>query len=955
VDAEIAEFKITAGTEDASVESITLKVDNASDHSNFNLWDGSTWLVECENTSADQVVCDLSDEPFFIEEGDSNIFTLSADIGGKNGDEIKVYVDNAIDVVAVGGDYGFGMATDTDDSSGYDGSSCTSASGKCSFSEVQGGDVTLAFNGPAVGDIQVDAQEQTLVEFSITSAQTVDVQAMEVILYADDDADGVADGGDEDGTDTDTDGLFTTGSVPSLTDIKVVNTDTGRTVGASLELSGTDDSTETLTFTDDFTIDAGETLNLAVVVDVDDLVASGTVFKAEVTTTGLDIEDANGDAVTDIVPSSGVVGFNQTARAASLVITLASTPVDSTTVQGTDSHSVVGFTFTAGDASDITVSEVVLSAFGDDDGDATFTIGGETNADVNDFVESCSLYQGSTLVGGPESPASNGQTITFDSMDWMLDASEVATLTVKCNLANPSETSSRHFAFDIADASEDVIAEDEDGDDVTATGDAVNGSASTMDRVVTIAASGSLAASAAADMPDADFLRTGTSSNHVATYRFTATNEAFTINTLSFSEEQAEDDMVSANSSAYANNISAVSLAWDGMTGTAPTASMSGNIARFSGLSIPVEVDEPTDVEVYVNVPSTDRVSGGSATSNEKVRMGLYTSGAGNTYFKATGSGSGSEVNGTSVADLGNDLESTDGVPTFVVKETYPSVARSSSSPSTGVAGGRPEVLRFNVSATAGEDVVIDRIMFRMSASDVGGADWNTCDTDTPDTYVKTGADFDIFDRANLSTALDTASADWSLYKVASGELVVCNGTAADIAFVGVSFPTDEVVAAGTVKTYSLYMSAAGASTDDSVLFEIVSDPASTDYDAVADASAETSIAVTDTVITVDSGAAFSVGDIIIFDVIDDGVSASDERMLVTAISTNNLTVVRGYLGTDVMANTGIGTSDDIFRIQTSFLWKDDGVAEDTGTTDDWWGAYLVDITDFSGASSVQF
>jgi hypothetical protein len=421
-DAEIAKFKLAAGTEDAEVELITLEVQDAADHSDFNLWDGSEWLVECENTSDDQVVCDLSDEPFFIEEGDNNVFTLSADIGGASADTIKVFVDNAIDVVAIGGDYGFGMATDIGSSGTYDGAdgadgdstACSSSTDDCSFSTIQGGDVTLAFNGPAVGDIQVDAQDQTLVEFSITAAQEVDVQSMAIILYADDNGDGVADGADEDGTDTDTDGLIVTGSVYALTDVKIVDTDTGRTVGASLELSGSNDATETLTFPDDYTLEAGETLNLAVTADVDDLVASGTVFKAAVDVSALSMEDANGDAVTDIVPGSDIVGFNQTARAASLAISLASTPVDSTTVQGTDSHSVVGFTFTAGDASDITVSEIVLSAFGDDDGDATFTIGGETNADVNDFVESCSLYQGSTLVGGPESPASNGQTITFD-------------------------------------------------------------------------------------------------------------------------------------------------------------------------------------------------------------------------------------------------------------------------------------------------------------------------------------------------------------------------------------------------------------------------------------------------------------------------------------------------------------------------------------------------------------
>lgn len=965
-DAEIAEFKIDAtGSEDAEVELIVLDVDDAADHTDYMLWDGSTMLAACDNTTGDQVVCDLSDDAYMIDEGDSNIFTLSADIGGQDADTIKVFVDNAIDVVAVGGDYGHGLTvyTATADSGSYDGASCTSSAGNCSFSTVQGGEVTFAFNGPSSGDIQIDAQDQVLMEFSLTAAQEVTVQDLDIIVYGDDDNNDALDAADDDAANAngDNDGLINA-TEGNISDIKIINVDTGATVLGPLDLDSIvdagDDADQTIDFTEDFVVEAGETLNLAVTVDVDNGALSGTEFAAALDISGLSIEDTNSDALSgsDIVPGSDLTGYNQTAESASLVISLASTPADTTTVQGTDSFAVAGFNFTAGDSSDVTVTDVTVSVYGDDDGAGTSTIGGGTGFDVNDYVESCSLYDGSTLVGGPEAPASNGQTIAFDSMDWMLEASDVTTLTIECNFANPSDADSDFFSFDLADVSADIVAEDEDGDTVTATGDAANGGTTLSSaNFVTVAVSGTLAITVASDMPDADFLRTGSSNNHVGTYRFTATNEAFTVETLTFSEEQGEDDTGTANSNTYANNISTVSLAWDGMTIASPSASVSGNEARFSGLDIPVAVDEPMDLDVYVNVPSTDRVSGGSATSNEKVRMGLFVDGANDDNFKATGDGSGVSFDDDDQGAIGDDVFATDAVPTFVVKETYPSVARSSSSPTSGVAGSTSaEVLRFNVSATSGEDVVMDRVIFKLTTTDTTGSDWNTCDTAGPSTYVKAASDFSIYDRSNLTTALDAADAAWTLYKATA---VVCDGTAADLGFVGVRFSSDEVVSAGTTKTYSLYMSAAGASADnDSVLAEVVQDPiiASASFLAGSDLT-ESNLTAIDTTVSVTSGAAYVIGDVLCM-ATDDGTCAdSHEKMLLVNIATNDLTVVRGYLNTVPDSAAANDATDDLDRMPGSFNWKDDGVSGSIGTQDDWWGAYLVDITDFSGASSVRF
>ncbi len=984
-DAEIGNFKIEAtGTEGVDVELITLKVDNASDHTDFNLWDGSTWLVACENTTGDQVVCDLSDESFEIEEGDSNIFALSADIGGQDADTIKVYVDNAIDVVAIGADYGYGVTVDITTDGTYDGTSCTSASGDCSFSTIQGGEVTFAFNGPSSGDIQLDAQDQVLLEFSLTAAQEVTIKDLDIIVYGDDDDNDALDAVDDSAgaAASDNDGLINS-TEGNISDIKIIDMDTGSTVMGPLDLDSIvtagDDADQTIDFTDDFTVEAGETLNLAVTVDVDNGVTSGTEFAAALDVSGLSIEDENGDALSgsDIVPGSDLTGNNQTAESASLAVSLASTPGDVTTVQGSDDVEVVTFTMTAGDSSDVTVTDVTVSVYGDDDGSGTSTIGGGSGFDVNDFVESCSLYEGDDLVGGPESPATNGQTISFDSMEWTLDASEVTNLSIVCNIANTSDTDSDYFSFDLADVSADITAVDEDGDTVTATGDAANGGTTIASaNLVTVAVSGSLAVAIGSDMPSADFVLTGSSSNHVASYRFTATNEDFIVDTLTFSEEQAEDDLASTNSSGYANNISLVTIAFEDENGDADTATatMSNNEARFSDLGMLVTVDDTATVDVYVSVPATARVSGGSATSNEKIRMGLFVDTTNDDNFRAVGVGSDVAFDDDDQGAIGDDLFSTDGVPTFVVRETKPTITLSSSSPSGSAVVGRIEALRFNIAAASNEDVVLENLTFKISTTDIAGdgtSDWNQCDTDD-DAGDMDLSDFDLYNLTvdGTATTLDNSSSDthnttvahmsastnnpWTLLK-ATGAM--CDSTDTDVAFVRLDLPTAEVVPAGSTYTFALYFDATGASAsnDDSVRFDISTDPITSTYLTVSNASNEvtTGLAVTDTTLEVDASSSFAVGDVISYDAADDGNGAADERMLITALTdSDTITVVRGYLGTSLTAAADSTNADDIFRLPGSFLWQDDGTASES-SYDDFWGSYLVDNLTLNGGTLV--
>jgi hypothetical protein len=412
---------------------------------------------------------------------------------------------------------------------------------------------------------------------------------------------------------------------------------------------------------------------------------------------------------------------------------------------------------------------------------------------------------------------------------------------------------------------------------------------------------------------------------------------------------------------------------------------MSGNEARFSSLDMYVGVSAPADVEVMVNVPLTARDAGGSATSGEKIRMGLFVDTTNDDNYKAVGVGSGTTFDDDDQGAVGDDIATTDGIHTFVVRETKPTVTLSSLSPSGSAVVGRSEVLRFNVAASDNEDVVLSRMTFKINATDISGDgtdDWANCDN-AADAGEMAPQDFDIYnltdDQTTTTLDLDSDSdqndsltemaagtdSPWTLLKTTGA---ICDATEADVGFVHLRLPTTETIPQGLTKTFALYLdtTGAGASVDDSIRLDIPSDPITGTFLYVDNASNSADLAITSSTLAVDDGTAFAVGDILSYDADDSatgGTSGSpdtdEEYMLVTAIDTNDLTVVRGYLGSTMEAADADADSDEyevtdgIFRMPGSFLWKDDGVTGHTGSVDDFWGSYLVDNTTVSGGTLV--
>ena len=293
----------------------------------------------------------------------------------------------------------------------------------------------------------------------------------------------------------------------------------------------------------------------------------------------------------------------------------------------------------------------------------------------------------------------------------------------------------------------------------------------------------------------------------------------------------------------------------------------------------------------------------------------------------------------------------------FVIRETKPTITLSSSSPSGVKTPGNQETLRFNVAASSNEDVVLNNIIFTFSASDNALNDWNQCDTDITDgsKLYASGADFHFYNLTEDSSASTALAGTYSLLKSTGA---VCDATNADVAFVKLALTTAEVVPAGTTTTYSLWFNSDTASSlnDDSVQIGLATDPITSSYIEVVDSSGDTAIAIGDTTIVVDTDATtiYSVGDVIGYDTTDgNGAAAPDssERMLVTAVAATQLTVVRGYLGTTPITYAGVGGSDDIYRLPGALLWQDDGSTTVSSSTQEYYGAYLVDNLPVTGNS----
>ncbi|MFC1788225.1 hypothetical protein ACFLZY_03335 [Patescibacteria group bacterium] len=602
--------------------------------------------------------------------------------------------------------------------------------------------------------------------------------------------------------------------------LKLVNS-SGATLMGPLEFpdltTGGGDTAQTIEYSEDVIIEAGQTLEFSLLVNVNSsgTAAADDTIDATVDMSTVDAEDVNGDGLTagtDIIPSSDLAGNTFTLTDASLDVVVASPPSSATYVKGASGVSFVAWSFAAGTASDIKVTDLVLTGHGDTTEDLLPISWDGSDVAPSDHIASCSLYdsESGALIDGPESfSAGNDGTMTFDGFDWSIPAGETMKMLAKCNLQNVVTDGGAgdddDFYIEI-DASTDVTATDDEGDTVAVTTGTFDGN-NTPDVLMRVTSVGSLTASLDGSTPKETIVLGASTDVTMAVYKFTATNEPFKVKKIQLDNNGSADAIAAAVKVSYKNEAG---------TTVTKTGFLSGGSLTMSNLDFYVPTTESRKLTVAIDsntVSSTGAASGAT--------IGFTLDGNAADELEAVGAASGTTVYGDTISI---------NVPanTMTVRKTKPTISLAAGSPSGAGVPGLAEVFRFNVSADSRGFITLNQVLFRVVTSGTAGDNWADCDA----ADLGVASKWAFYDASDPSTALDD-DADWTFIEADGAGCTADTDMAwAQLELDGNATPAEEI-GSGETKTYVLKIDTTGAdsSADDSIRIDI---PSESEADAPA-------------------------------------------------------------------------------------------------------------------------
>ncbi len=661
-DVEIANFKLSAATNDIEVRRIALTIDDGgATLSDFKLYQGSAVVGTSASMVNDLAVINL-DPAYVLAEGVTKTFSLHATVAGRSGYTIKTYVENSTDVMAVDRLYNSGAAVTIDE---YDGDTVDTQ-----YSEIQtiGGQLTRAFNGPATGNITKGGQDVVLYNFALTSSDSdLDVRKLRFSVN----------------------GSAAT-STNYLSDFKVKNVDTGAVVAGPQDTFT--DAAEFI-LTDSFTIPAGKTVNLQVTGDIanDSMVVDDTfaVSLEPVVAGDIKIVSSNQNlAVADIIPNTQIVGNTMTVIASSLSVSLAATPAATTVVKKQSDIPTAGFVFTAGNDQGATISQILLQG----SASTTPATGAQARANFNDVIASCGLYDGNTLIKS-DGPDSTG-VLSFSSLNIAIAKGATKTLVAKCTTLS-TITGTPVFAVGLSS----VTAQDSDSNEITVSTTAadnnldVDGNRPTIAQTLANNGTGSLSISTGSQ-PESTIIL-GAADVKLAEFRATAVDEAIQITKV---------HVTSTGNAASLTEVKIRVKGSDTVYGTAVLASgVSSNVTSTLTTPIVVDKDATKTIEVWGHTGSVvSPLSASGAKSGNTILLAVKP-----TSFEAYGLASGEKLAISSSDVSGN---------TMVLRKSKPTVTVLSV-PSTLSSGVQKDLIKFQVSADVAGDVAWKQIIFTVSTT----------------------------------------------------------------------------------------------------------------------------------------------------------------------------------------------------------------------------------------------
>lgn len=679
--ATVAKFKLTAGSsEGGMVKELGLYVSgtiSTADVENFNLYvtgDDSEPIAQVDNVDDLDVVrfvvgegegvMDGLEDGYEMAKGASKSFYVTADFNtGRTDDTWKMYVDQSTDVFAVGDLYGYGLSVTR---TGYDGDSCTSSAGDCSYMTLEGGDVTVSSNGPTAADIAVNADDVVLMNFNVTSVADVTFDNFPVALTA-------SESGTDQGllNDTDSDSA-------NFTSVTIVDNDSGDALYSSVDvtsfttaLAGSTVVTEAAgdnaiayyLWTDDWEAEAGAEYDLSVQLDVKndtDLAGMTLVASLPFGATYPTLKDVNNKVLTNssvLVPTSSITGKTMTVQSSSLQFSLASTVQSDTYVKGSSAVRFACFSVQAGSASEVELDELTLTGSLDENLDGTYAIGGVDNSvALSTIVPSVWLEddEGNEVAGAESVSSSN--TVVFQDMNLEFSAAENMILCAVGNISSNGYQNSTNdrVAFGINSAS-NVSATDADGStlassQISGLSSALNVSTTAPSVVITVSGGGILTADLSSGRARENIVVAGESDVEIGEFKFSATDEDFTIDKLSvFNRYSSANATATSTVGAYDDNVTRVVLEYTDSEGNVtesnPVALTNSN-AEFTGLDIWV----PQDGDVTVTIKADLQTVSSGADAGDFVELGLALN-----NFRATAEGSGETYDAQDMDDTDDD------------------------------------------------------------------------------------------------------------------------------------------------------------------------------------------------------------------------------------------------------------------------------------------------------------
>lgn len=800
--AKVAQFTLQAGSsEDLTLQRIALYQSGnlSSDKiSNLALKQAGLTIATVSSLNKKDLAVFILSSPLTIAKGDSRVFEVYADIAGsaRSGDTLKWYIDQTSDILATGNTYGFGVIVNIDNCGGvcapgpngsYDGTAGSSSS------SIDAGQLTVTFNGPSSKDVAANSKNVELFNFTMAAQSNLEVKKLHLLLNGDG-ANALDDGSGN----------------SRLTNIQVVDTATGAAVmGPKDANQGTGytagDLSSKLDFTEVFDMTAGQSRTFKVTANIANTTTLGALSKAKVTlgivtpTNQLfsagDIRNldtsTNLDVTADIVPSSSIGGNNVNLKAPTLALGVASTPVAQTYIKGTQNAQLMGITLKAGDGASVKVNTIKVTGLIDtNNGTATcsvapngaFTQGRENAAcsSVADVAQTLKLWNGSTQIGQTKSPTSSasagmGGEATFDNLNLTVPAGQTLTVVLSTNLSSAMSNLPDDIRFSVTDS--DITATDVDGNTVNASGGTVYGA------IMRVADTGALTVTKAPDDTESEAgLVVGGSSNVVlAKYKFAAQNEELKLTKARFNVNTP-------------NAVSSLSL-YDGSTlvGGPVSVDGSGN-ADFSGMSafvVPKDGNKTLTVKGNMNSVGTS----GAATGSDAIVA--LTDDSGTFEARGTSAGSSTVLDETQVPSISGWLYAN----SKLVRRTKPTISIVAL-PTTTLVSGDDVVLRFTVSADAADNVALKGLTAQINNGTLGGTVTNINNGDSALRRVG--------DASNLA---------------GTSALTSCAAPGACTLVMRLS--TEEVVAAGTSRTYEVRANVTGITTGDSVTAKLLGDASS--------------------------------------------------------------------------------------------------------------------------------